>query len=118
MRSIGGNLEAIVQMCSLQMDDYGVEKKVWKNAFEKPLKGFLDLVNEGTDSKNLMKQVEDSDYIFLCDYFRPIAYGKKLSAENSRLVINGEIYEIKLYDDPMMLNHHIEIYLKYLGGQV
>lgn len=118
MSKIGGNLEAVVQICDLETDEYGVEKRVWKNAFEKPIMGFLDVVNEGTNTKSLMKRVEESDYIFLCDYFRPVADRQKLSAENSRLIINGEIYEVKLYDDPMILNRHMEIHLKYLGGQV
>ena len=41
----------------------------------------------------------------------------RLTAENSRIVIDREIYEVKMYDDPMRLHEHMEIYLKYVGGQ-
>lgn len=33
------------------------------------------------------------------------------------MLINGEIYDIQLIDNPMHLNYQLEIYLKYVGGQ-
>ena len=33
------------------------------------------------------------------------------------MLINGEVYEVLLYDDPVQLHEHLEIYLKYVGGQ-
>ena len=31
-------------------------------------------------------------------------------------VIDGNIYDILLIDDPMRMHKHLEIYLKYVGG--
>lgn len=117
MAGIGGNTEAIIQVCGISDDEYGVEHREWKNAYENPVKGFLDLEDGGSSSGKLLKRVEDSNYIFLCDYFEPRADGVRLTTENSRLLIDGEVYEVKLYDDVMRRHEHMEIYLKYLGGQ-
>ena len=116
MGDIGGNTNAIVQMCNIYRDDLGSQHRKWADVAK--LNGFLDLASAGTNHGSLMKRVEESDYIYICDFFEPKSEdGQKLTTENSRILIDGEIYEVKLYDDPMNLHHHMEIYLKYLGGQ-
>ncbi len=35
---------------------------------------------------------------------------------NSRMIVDSQVYEIKLIDNPMNMNEHLEIYLKCLGG--
>lgn len=111
---IEGNVKAVIQVQEVIKTECQTDRTEWKDAFTK--EGVLDLLDAGTDFK-MMKRVEDSDYIFICDYF-PIVYeDKKLTAENSRILIDGEIYEVKLFDDVMHMHEHMEIYLKYLGGQ-
>lgn len=39
-----------------------------------------------------------------------------VTSENARIIINGVIYDILLIDNPMGMNEHLEIYLKYIGG--
>lgn len=51
----------------------------------------------------------------MCDYFDYKALN--LTPETSRLLIDGERYDIMLIDDPMGLHQHLEIHLEYLGGQ-
>lgn len=116
MSHIEGNTKAYVQIRDVRPDEYGVDRENWKNAFPEPLSGVLDLTGADT-SRDMMKRVEDSDYIFLCDYFDLHVCGEKLTTENSRILIDGEIYEVRLYDDVMRMHEHMEIYLKYLGGQ-
>lgn len=116
MGHIEGNTKAYVQVRDVGPDKYGVDREYWKYAFPEPLTGVLDLTSADT-SRKLMKRVENSDYIFLCDYFKPCAYGERLTTENSRILIDGEAYEVLLYDDVMRLHEHMEIYLRYLGGQ-
>lgn len=116
MSHIEGTTKAYVQISDVSPDEYGSDRRNWRSAFPEPLSGVLDLTGADT-SRELMKRVEDSDYIFLCDYFEPYTDGKKLTTENSRLLIDGEVYEVRLYDDVMRLHEHMEIYLKYLGGQ-
>ena len=33
------------------------------------------------------------------------------------MIIDGYIYDVMLIDNPMNMNKHFEIYLKYVGGQ-
>ena len=116
MAHIEGTTKAWIQLRSVEPDEYALDRAVWSNAFPKPLCGVLDLT--GADvSHQLMKRVEDADYIFICDYRPLVVDGKKLSTENSRMLIDGEVYEVLLYDDPMQMHEHLEIYLKYVGGQ-
>ncbi len=114
MGHINGNTKAVVQIREIETDEYKADRIRWKDAFS--VNGTLDLLDGGVNLK-MMSRIEDADYIFICDYFAPSYNGEKLTAENSRLLIDGEVYEVKLFDDPMCLHEHLEIYLKYLGGQ-
>ena len=40
-----------------------------------------------------------------------------VTSDNARMVVNGEVYEILLIDDPMNMHDHLEIYLRFIGGQ-
>ncbi len=111
---IEGNVKAIIQLLGVTQDEYSVDRAEWKDVFTKD--GVLDLLDAGTNLK-MMKRIEDSDYIFLCDYFSPEYEGEKLTAENCRFLIDGEVYEVKLFDDVMHRHEHLEVYLKYMGGQ-
>lgn len=114
MGHIGGSTKAIVQIKTVEKDEYQADRATWKDAFS--LSGVLDLLDGGVNLK-MMSRTGEADYIFICDYFVPVYNGEKLTAENSRFLIDGEVYEVKLFDDPMNLHGHQEIYLKYLGGQ-
>lgn len=114
MGKIGGNTDAVVQFKEVTQDEYQTDRCRWRNIFTIK-NGVLDLLDAGTNVK-MMRRIEDSDYIFLCDYFLPAFNGEKLTMENSRFLIDGEIYEVKLFDDVMNLHEHLEIYLKYIGG--
>lgn len=116
MAHIEGTTKAWIQVRDVEPDEYQMDRAVWRDAFPEPLCGVLDLT--GADvSRQMMKRVEDADYIFLCDYRDLKVDGQKLTTENSRMVIDGEIYDVLLYDDPLRLHEHLEIYLKYVGGQ-
>ena len=55
-----------------------------------------------------------STHIFICDYF---GISEQVKVENSRMMIAGLEYDVMLIDNPMNLNEHLEIYLKYTGAQ-
>lgn len=114
MGHIEGNVKAIIQIREVTRNEYQMDCVEWKDAFTKD--GVLDLLDAGINLK-MMKRIEDSDYIFLCDYFFPEYEGKKFTAENCRFLIDGEVYEVKLFDDVMRMHEHLEVYLKYMGGQ-
>lgn len=75
--------------------------------------GWLDL--QSGDSKHTMynSKIQESTHIFVSDYQ---VLDASIKAENSRMVVNNEVYEITLIDDPMGLHKHLEIFLKYTGG--
>ena len=109
---IGGNVKAIIQIKdSDKQNAIGEYQTVWKD--NKCITGFLDL--SSGDSKYLPNnaKVQESTHIFICDYV-PL---DDVTSENSRMIINNQLYDIMLIDDPMKLHQQLEIYLKYVGGQ-
>ncbi|NBJ93207.1 head-tail adaptor protein [Parablautia muri] len=119
---IGGNCSAIIQVQdTIQQNSIGEDVPEWKNV--QSFKGWLDLSAGDSNSANFNAKVQESTHIFLCDYF-PLQYSEeekpdkvnKITPENSRMIVEGSIYEVTIYDDPMNRHEHLEIYLKYVGG--
>lgn len=118
---IGGNINAIIQLQTAYPNDLGEDVSSWVKAFE--CKGYLDLSTGDSNIYNYNSKMQESTHIFLCDYFR-LEYKPddrpdekiRITPENSRMIIDGEVYEVTIYDDPMNQHEHLEIYLKYLGA--
>ena len=134
---IGGNIEGILQIKFTNKNAIGETEKIWLNAYS--VKGWLDLMS-GDSTTNYNAKTQESTHIFLCDYDALVAVTDdfewdslnfeqdwivedpsdvpliKLTADNSRMVIKNQVYEIQLIDNPMEMNQHLEIYLKYVGG--
>lgn len=111
---IGGNTTV-----SVQIKTAGTKNKVgemtpnWEKVQD--IIGWLDLLDEDTKYTAYMAKVQESTHIFISDY---VELDSRIKTENSRLVDeNGLIYDIMLIDDPMNMHEHLEIYLKYTGGQ-
>lgn len=118
--SIGGNKSAVIQTAEVSKNKIGEPEKSYADAI--PLKGWLDLLDGDSKHTNYNSKMQESTHIFLCDYdeLQYKAEGKpdkKITPENSRMIIDGDIYEVTLYDDPMGMHEHLEIYLKYTGGR-
>lgn len=110
---IDGNIKALLQMqSSTKKNEIGESVPVWETVHE--IKGFLDLSNGDSKRTVYNAKVQESTHIFICDF---IDLGKNVKAENSRLMISGLKYDVMLIDNPMNLNEHLEIYLKYTGAQ-
>lgn len=112
MRGIGGNAVADIQVKSITRNEIGEQEAAWVS--EDTLTGWLDL--SGGDSKytTYNAKVQESTHMFIADYKR---LSDMIKAENSRMVVNGQVYDIMLIDDPMGMHEQLEIYLKYTGGQ-
>ena len=136
---IGGNLTALIQV-----KDEGAKNAIGERVHQwvdvASTKGFLDFSAGETKHTINNAKIQESTHIFLCDFqsFTGLSgqwiwdtmcfvNGKittarsereiDVTSENARLLIDGQIYEIKLIDDPMHLHQHLEIYLKFIGGQ-
>lgn len=113
--SISGNVQAI-----LQVKDKYTKNKIgecvpnWVDCLV--LSGWLDL--SGGDSKhiNFHAKIQESTHIFICEFVPLTCLNKEVTSENARMVIGGNTYEILLIDNPMQMNEHLELYLKYVGG--
>jgi len=109
---IGGNISAVIRTKDFNgKNEIGEDILSWTDKAK--LFGFLDLSSGDSKRTVYSAKVQDSTHIFICDYYDLSG----ITAENSRFFCNGREYEILLIDDPMELHRHLEIYLKFAGGQ-
>lgn len=107
---IGGNISAVIQTKAVTQNEISEDVETWVDV--KPVCGWLDLMNGESTIATQNAKVQESTHIFLCDYFKP----EGIKAENSRMIVDNQVYEVLLIDNPMNMNQHLEIYLKYIGG--
>lgn len=111
MTPIGGNITAQLQVKTTAQNAIGEAVPTWETRHM--LTGFLDLANGNARYTAYDAKMQESTHYFLCDYIELPG----VTAENARLQINGKTYDVLAIDDPMGLHAHLEIYLKYTGGQ-
>lgn len=119
MGNIGGNKPGVIQIRKVQPNRIGEPDAVYVDALT--VMGWLDLLDGDSKHLNYRTKIQESTHIFLCDYKElKFQAGEKpdvkITPENSRMIVDGEIYEVMLYDDPMGMHEHLEIYLRYTGG--
>lgn len=112
MKGIGGNITAIIQISTVTLNEIGEQVKAWEDV--QTLRGWLDLQNGESRYSTYHAKIQESTHYFIGDY---VPLDERITAENSRMVINGKRYDVMLIDNPMELNAQLEIYLKYTGGQ-
>lgn len=108
---INGNITATFQVKSSKKNIIGEKMPTWKNKLN--ILGWLDYASGSNELSKYNAKVQESTHIFLCDYDVKL---NEINAENSRCVINDNIYQVLMIDNPMQMNEHCEIYLKYVGG--
>lgn len=108
---IDGNAIARLQKQTVSNNEYGEQVPYWETVEE--ITGFLDLSAGDSKYMNYSAKIQESTHVFLADY---VKLSEEISAENSRAVIDGRVYDIMLIDDPMGMHLQLEIYLKYTGG--
>ena len=119
--AIGGNTEAVLQINVPKENEIGSVMDSWHDVI--PLKGFLDLSSGDSKHTTYDAKIQESTHIFICDY-KPIPEVFEIegnfvraSPETARLLPHPKRHDVTLIDNPMNLNKHLEIYLKYTGGQ-
>ena len=106
---IGGNVDAIIQVETSSKNAFGEKENSYKNLTT--VKGFLDYVGgDGSYKNNFKGELEETTHIFICDYEN---VASKATPTQSRMIIDDKIYDILYIDNPMNLNEHLEIMLKY-----
>ena len=106
---IGGNVDAIIQVETSSKNAFGEIENTYKNLTT--VKGFLDYTSgDGSYKNNFKGELEETTHIFICDYEN---VASKATPTQSRMIIDDKIYDILYIDNPMNLNEHLEIMLKY-----
>ena len=121
MAKIGGNTTAILQV-QAGMTTNGIERiPIWVDAVD--FTGFIDLQAGDSGRTTYNAKIQESTNVFVCDY-KPIPATLEVDGEivqvdleNARMVVNSQRYDVNLIDDPMELHDHLEIFLKFTGGQ-
>lgn len=111
---IGGNLNATIQISTTAKNAIGESVKAWEDV--QTIKGWLDLSSGDSGYNSFYTKIQESTHIFIGDY---VTLDSRITAEHSRAIINGKTYDVMLIDNPMELGSgsHLEIYLKFTGGQ-
>ena len=108
MKLIGGNTIGYIQTRTVTTDDIGEQLEDYVTVLQ--LNGFLDYLSGEENIRNYDSKLRESTHVFICDYME-----LNVAERDSRMLINNRIYEISRIDNPMELNQHLEIYLKYIG---
>ena len=109
---IGGNKTATIQVKTSTKNEIGEGIKTWTD--KQQLTGWLDLMSGDSRYTTYNAKIQESTHLFICDY-TPLE--ASIRAENARMVVDGETYDITYIDNPMGLNQHLEIFLSYTGGR-
>lgn len=112
MKGIGGNLQAIIQIRTTTKNAIGESVNAWEDA--QTIKGWLDMASGNSTYTTYSAKIQESTHIFIADY---VKLDSRITAENSRMIINSKHYDVMLIDNPMEMNMQLEIYLKHTGGQ-
>lgn len=137
--SVGGNIQALLQVKNRGAKNaIGEVTAQWVDCTS--IKGWLDLSTGDSKHTTFYAKVQESTHIFLCDFtnlknlstkraWNPFNFltgvisqqneqeSVDVTSDNVRMVIDGLVYEILLIDNPMNMNDHLEIYLRFIGGQ-
>lgn len=138
--SVGGNIQALLQVKKESLRNaIGEREHKWVDCTS--ILGWLDLLTGDSKHTTFYTKVQESTHIFLCDFtnlknlstdwvWNPFSFLTgvisktdeqetvvDVISDNARLVVNSEVYEILLIDDPMNMHDHLEIYLRFIGGQ-
>ena len=113
MRGIGGNLQAEIQIrTGNSKNAIGERVPTWETV--QTLTGWLDMLSGEAKRSTYNAKIEESTHIFISDF---VPLDERITAENSRAVIRGKVYDITFIDNPMELDYQLEIFLKYSGGK-
>lgn len=114
---IGGNITATIQIKSSNgKNAIGEHTESWNTVGT--VLGWSDFQSGQNSVQQYNAKIQDTTHYFLCDYIRwkTATQDIEVTSENSRLILNGEVYNILMIDDPMNLHEHIEVFLQYIGG--
>lgn len=114
MRGIGGNTVALIQVSTASRNNIGETVKTLADV--QTIKGWLDLQGGDARYSSYHAKIQESTHVFVSDY---VELDSRIKAENARMVIDGQRYDVLLIDNPMGMKSgsQLEFFLKFTGGQ-
>lgn len=114
MKGIGGNITAKIQVLTTTDNEISEQVDAWTDV--QSIRGWLDMSSGEARYTTYNAKIQESTHVFVADY---VALDSRISAENSRMVINNKRYDILMIDNPMELGSgsQLEFYLRFTGGQ-
>ena len=109
---IGGNTIAQIQVSTPVENEIGEPVESWETV--QSIAGWLDLSSGDSKYTTYNAKIQESTNIFVSDYQ---VLDERIKAENSRMIVENNVYDVMLIDDPMGMHKQLEIYMKYTGGQ-
>lgn len=103
---IGGNTKGHIQTKKITRNEIGEMVEEWTTTVT--LIGYLDYTSGQSRYDTYKAKIEESDHVFVSDYF-PL---ENIRPNNSRMMVNNQVFDITFIDNPMLLNRQLEIYLK------
>lgn len=108
---IGGNVDGIFQVKTTTKNVIGEDEETWADV--QSVHGWLDLTSGDSKYTPYYAKIQESTHVFVADY---ITLDSSITSEDSRMVIDGRIYDVKYIDDSMGMHKQLEVYLAYTGG--
>ena len=108
---IDGNIWAEIQIKTTLKNEIGESAEYWQTVDK--VWGWLDLQSGDSKYTTYSTKLQESTHVFVADY-KPL--DKRVKSKNSRLIVDGALYDVMLIDNPMNLNKQLEIYLKHTGN--
>ncbi len=113
MKTVKGNTLCVIQtVTSNSTNAIGEKETVWQNTHS--FMGILSMQSSDSKYSTFNAKIEESSHVIVCDFDNEIF---ALKDKNTRIVANGRMYDVLYIDNPDELNIHLEIYLRYVGGQ-
>ncbi len=136
MKNIGGNTTAYLQVKTATKNDIGEDVLTWNTVLT--FTGWLDYMGGEASFGSYSAKIQESTHVFVADFGAGVPVDgytwipkekilqsqdgdiiviTEVDAENARLLVNGNVYNMTLVDDPMELHYQWEFYLKFVGGE-
>ena len=112
MRKVKGSTLCAIQTKTSSVNDIGEAMNTWND--HTSFKGVLGLQSGDSKYSSFNAKIEESTHVLVCDYDENIY---SLADQDTRIIIKNKMYDVLLIDNPDELNEHLEIYLRFIGGQ-
>lgn len=113
MRKINGNTLCVIQTKgAAYTNEIGEKVSDWVNAYE-----FMGILGyQGGDQKYTTNKakIEESSHSLICEYDAEIY---ALADQDTRIIAKDRIYDVLFIDNPDELDEHLEMQLRFVGGQ-